>query len=121
MQRTTAHRGQSRIFLVQAREELAKGDVPQASEKGWGAAAQMLKAIAQERGWRHRSHRDLYRINRALRLETGDPALSADYSAASSLHSNFYEIEYESDTVEDYLLQAERLVARLEGLLEAVD
>ena len=50
MQRTTTYREQSRIFLSEASEELVKGDLQQASEKGWGAASQMVKAIAQERG-----------------------------------------------------------------------
>ena len=39
----------SERFLVQAKQEFADGDLPQASEKGWGATAQILKAIA-ERG-----------------------------------------------------------------------
>ena len=41
------------MFLTQAFEKLEKGDLPQAPEKGWGAATKMLKAIAQERGWDH--------------------------------------------------------------------
>ena len=53
MQETKTCRERSRIFLAQAFEELEKGDLSQASEKGWGAAAQMLKAIAQEGGWDH--------------------------------------------------------------------
>ena len=36
----------SRTLLAQARAELTQHDVRQASEKGWGAAAQMLKAVA---------------------------------------------------------------------------
>ena len=36
----------SRILLSQAKTELAAGDVRQASEKGWGAAAQIVQAIA---------------------------------------------------------------------------
>ena len=32
-------------LLRQARKELAGGDVRQASEKAWGAAAQIVKAI----------------------------------------------------------------------------
>ena len=119
MQKITTHREQSRVFLAQAYEELAKGDLPQASEKGWGAAAQMLKATAQQRGWRNSTHRDLYLVSRALRRETGDKELTVLYSAASSLHVNFYEIEYASDTIEDLLQQVERLVHRLEALLDA--
>ena len=40
----------SRQLLRQGREELAKGDTRQAAEKGWGAAAQIVKAIAESRG-----------------------------------------------------------------------
>lgn len=43
-------------LLRQAREELTAGDVRQASEKGWGAAAQILKAIAARRDWEHQGH-----------------------------------------------------------------
>ena len=117
MQKITTHREQSRIFLAQAYEELAKGDLPQASEKGWGAAAQMLKAVAQNRGWPNSSHRDLYVASRTLRRETDDPEISAQYSAASDLHKNFYDIEYSSDTIEDLLDKVELLVDRLEEML----
>ncbi len=117
MQKTTTHREQSRIFLAQAYEELAKGDLPQASEKGWGAAAQMLKAVALERGWSDSRHRDMYEVVRDLRLETGDPELSVQFSAASSLHVNFYEIKYSSDYIGDLLQQVEQLVGKLERLL----
>ena len=119
MQKTTSYREQSRIFLTQAYEELPKGDLQQASEKAWGAAAQMLKATAQQRGWRNSTHRDLSGVVWALRRETGDPELSVQFSAASSLHVNFYEIEHPPDYIEDLLQQVERLVDRLEALLDA--
>ena len=41
----------SRQLLAQGRDELADGDVRQASEKGWAAPAQIVKAIAEQRGW----------------------------------------------------------------------
>ena len=44
-----AYREQSRRFLEQARSELREGDLAQASEKGWGAASQMVKAVAEAR------------------------------------------------------------------------
>ena len=37
-------------MLDQANAELETGDLRQASEKGWGAAAQIVKAAAQNRG-----------------------------------------------------------------------
>ena len=119
MQKITTHRGQSRIFLAQAYEELAKGDLPQASEKGWGAAAQMLKAVALERGWSNSKHRDIYQVVWDLLQETGDEELSGLFSAASSLHVNFYELEYPAHYIRGLLRQVERLVDRLEGLLNA--
>ena len=79
----------------------------------------MLKAIAHKRGWSNSRHRDIYAVVRDLRLETGDPQLSVQFSAASSLHVNFYEIKYSSDYIEDLLQQVEQLVDRLEELLEA--
>ena len=36
VQETTTYKEQSRVLLAQAFEELAKGDLAQASEKGWG-------------------------------------------------------------------------------------
>ena len=49
-----------RRLLEQARNELAEGDTRQASEKGWGAAAQLVKAIAEQRGWEHKTHRQIW-------------------------------------------------------------
>ncbi|MYC38120.1 MAG: hypothetical protein F4X66_14575 [Chloroflexi bacterium] len=33
------------------------GDSVQASEKGWGAVAEAVKSIAEQRGWNHWGHR----------------------------------------------------------------
>ena len=40
------HVNQAREFLAKSREYLAQGDLHQASEEGWGAAAHMVKAVA---------------------------------------------------------------------------
>ena len=119
MQRTTTYREQSRIFLAQAYEELVKGDLQQASEKGWGAASQMVKAIAQERGWLHSSHRHLYEVINALESETSDSELTVLFASAGDLHINFYENWYSAGVVERRLQQVGRFVDKAEGLLEA--
>ena len=41
------YRQQSREFLTKGRTYLADGDLHQAAEKGWGAAAWMAKAVAE--------------------------------------------------------------------------
>lgn len=77
--------------MAQARRELADGDLAQASEKGWGAAAQMLKAVAQQRGWDHSRHRHHLVTASRLRSETGDGDIRRLFNTASALHENFYE------------------------------
>ena len=65
-------------FLTQAREELAAGDLPQASATGRGNHRRgkilcfEVKAIAAQRGWEHNRHRHYHRIVSRLRAETGD-------------------------------------------------
>ena len=56
----THYRSAATQLLAQARQELARGDVRQASEKGWGAAAQAVKAVAEGRGWEHKTHAALF-------------------------------------------------------------
>ena len=119
MQRRTTYREQSRIYLAQAHEELANGDLEQASEKGWGAAAQIVKAIAQQRGRYHRTHNSLRGTVNALIRETGDPELGFLFSSAGELHTNFYEHQSGRETVEAWLRDVARFVDKAEDLLEA--
>ena len=53
------HREISEYFLAHAHQQLEIGDFLQASEKGWGAVAHCIKAIAREREWPNKSHRDV--------------------------------------------------------------
>ncbi len=117
VQRTATYREQSRIFLAQAREELAKGDLQQASEKGWGTTSQMVKAIAQERGWFHRSHRSLQDVINRLHDETRDSEWASLFAAAESLHMNFYENWSTANVIALRLLQVELFVDKAEKLL----
>ena len=51
------YNGLSRHYIEMADEYLRLGDRVQASEKGWGAVAEAMKSIAEERGWNHNSQR----------------------------------------------------------------
>ena len=104
-------------FLAQARQELAVGDLPQASEKGWGTTAQILKAVAEQRGWEHDRHRHYLRITSRLRSETGDGDIRRLFNTASALHENFYENEMETADVADGLNDVEALINKLIPLL----
>ena len=111
------HRDQSRSFLAQAREELGRGDSLQASEKGWGAAAQMIKAVAEERGWEHGSHWLLSEAASKVVQETGDTDIARLYRVASALHANFYEGWLTDDLIEGGLQDVASFVDKLEALL----
>ena len=84
MLQDTTYRDQSKIFLGKAFRELEEGDLLQASEKGWGAAAQMVKAVAQERGWEHRSHNLLFAAVDKMAAETGNDQFIRLFSGADS-------------------------------------
>ena len=114
--RTDYHTDTSREFLARARTYLAEDDLLQASEKGWGAAAQMVKATAESRGWRHRSHRDLHAVARRLARETGDRDIQTGLGLAAGLHQNFYEGWLDREDVEVYLDAVAELVEKLDGL-----
>ena len=81
---------QAREFLTRSREYLAAGDLHQASEKSWGAAAHMAKAVAAAQGWEYETHADFSVVlNEAVKV-TGDDRLRALRSIANDLHSNYY-------------------------------
>ena len=113
------YREAGRQLLAQARAELDAGDLRQASEKGWGAAAQMVKAAAQARGWPHNAHRDLWTGIRDLTNEVGDPDIHNLFGSAHYLHGNFYENAFDTDMVARYLDHVEQFLTKLEGILDA--
>ena len=117
---TQAYQQASQRFLAQAKQELAAGDLPQASEKGWGATAQILKAVAEQRGWEHSRHRHhLVTVSR-LRAETGDGDIRRLFNTASALHENFYENTMSAEDIAESLDDVQALLERLETLLEQV-
>ena len=115
---TLTYQDAARDLLAQGFEELAQGDSRQASEKGWGAAAQMIKAVASSRGWQHNSHASLYRVIGRLVKETGDDAIHLRFATANALHQNFYENWGDADYVASGLRDVRTLLNRLEPLLD---
>ena len=81
----------SRRLIRQADDELAKGDLIQTSDKIWGAVAHAVKAVAEQRGWRHNNHSLLFAVVAQLSDETGRPDLRNMFRSAIAMHQNFYE------------------------------
>jgi len=81
---------QASQFMAKSREHLAQDDLHQASEKGWGAAAHMAKAVAVAQGWEYSTHADFSEALYKARLETGNAALLGMSGIANELHTNYY-------------------------------
>ena len=84
------YRQQARVFLQKSREYLAQDDLHQASEKGWGAAAWMAKAVAEAQGWEYARHAQFNVVLNNARRTTGDIRLLGMAGIANDLHGNFY-------------------------------
>ena len=115
---TTSERHEeiSAEFLRKARSELDAGDLMQASEKAWGAVAHCIKALSEEHGWAHETHRRLH--DNAIRLlGTPDPyALSRmQWKSVSALHQNFYEERLDREDVLGGIHDAELLLEALKA------
>ncbi len=102
------HADLSRRLLEQANYELdQKGDRVQASEKASGAVAQAVKAIAEDRQWRHSSHALRRTIVNLLVAEFNQPGLDSVQAIADQLHNNYYEDRLYDWELRSYLDQIE--------------
>ena len=86
-----AHAFQAREFLGKAQEYLAAGDLHQASEKGWSAAAHMAKAVALTQGWPYERHGQFHQVMNRARTLTSNDRIRSLHGRAERLHVNFYE------------------------------
>ena len=109
----------SRWCIGQADDYLRNRNNIQASEKGWGAVAQALKAIAEDRGWNHGGHRRIVDVAQQVADEQDRQDLISLFATAQALHTNFYEDWLGSDTVTIYLDDARELRLQLEHIRSA--
>jgi hypothetical protein len=100
----------SEKYIKEADELLAKGDYIQASEKLWGAAALMVKAVAASQGILISSHGELFSFVRKLGEEKKNPELRRLFSVASTLHQNFYEGWLQEDVIKEYSEDVKQLI-----------
>ena len=110
------HLAISRRFLDAARIELDNGDRLQAAEKVWGCAAHALKAIAIQRGWRHRSHDSVMSVGSQLAREFGREDLARHLTSANAMHINFYENGVPAILIEAAINDVERYIGKLDDV-----
>ena len=94
------YESQAREFLAKGWDFLAAGDLHQASEKGWGAAAHMAKAVAVAQGWQYGNHAELSNVMYQARRLTGNPRLRQLRGVANELHLNYYKRKRHLNTEE---------------------
>ena len=109
--------GISRDLLAAAREESAEGDLLQASEKAWGAAAFAVKAVAEKRRWFNDADWKLRRIADVIAAEQGNDDIVSYYLAGRDAHFNFYHHEYDHDSVGRAINLTAKLLDQLEVAL----
>lgn len=108
---------QCSIFYSQATEELSRGDLRQASEKAWGAASQIVKAVGEERGIAHDSHRGLYNVIMAFLADhDDDETVRHGFAVANELHRNFYEGYFDAVGVGTRVADVGRMIDRIASL-----
>lgn len=85
------HAERSWHFLELVDDEVARGEMEEAGNKLWGAAAHAIKAVAERRGWSHGAHHDLEEVVMRLVDDEGGPAILYTYYAlANWFHARFY-------------------------------
>ena len=87
----------AREFLTKGREYLDAGDLHQASEKGWGAAAHMAKAVAIAQSWQYTRHSHFHRVMDQVGRLTNNAHLPFLHGRVEVLHINYYELKEDLD------------------------
>lgn len=109
-ERSTKYIEASQTLLREAKEELRRGNVRQAAEKVWGAAALAIKAHADVvAGKRLTSHAELWEYSEVVEEELGNWVYDA-WMAANGMHTCFYEGWCTEKKVREAIERVERLV-----------
>jgi uncharacterized protein (UPF0332 family) len=115
--RLEVHLKLSEKYMREAEDLLAKGDYAQASEKAWGAAAQIVKALAAREGKELRSHASLWEYVDELAEKLGEIELRHLWGRANNLHQNFYENWMPARDVRLAVNDVKMFVERLKAIL----
>ncbi len=107
----------SRRLLEQAKEELERQDLLQASEKAWGAAAHAIKSVAEKRRWFSDADWKLAKVVSILTEEQGDNTILGYHYLVREAHFNFYHHEFNFRQVQQAIDAADELITKLEAVL----
>ena len=106
-------------FLERSKSYLAQGDLHQASEKGWGAASHIIKAVAAANGWEYERHDDFESVVVNARQRYRQPGILDMSRAGEALHRNYYKrsLLLNASIIREDIQKVERMVNILQPLL----
>ena len=87
-------------------------------KRGWGAAAEVVKALAAREGRELKSHGELHKEIARLAAATGDDEVRRLWLSATALHQNFYENWLPLEIVEKNIEDVKKLIEKLKKLLQ---
>ena len=118
-QAVAEHIGLAREFLDRSKAYLQQGDLHQASEKGWGAAAHLVKAVAAANNWSYEHHDDFDSVVTNARQRYRQPSLRQYSNSAHALHRNYYKrgLLLNADTIEESIGDVEAMLNVLQPFI----
>lgn len=104
-------------YAWQPARELTDRDTRPASYGLWHAAADVVTAVAIERGWQHSTHRDMKNAVKRLAAEPGNECLDAQFAAIEKFYINLFHPALEPHDVETDKFIVYDFVERMLALL----
>ena len=116
----TEHLELARGFLDRSKAYLEKGDLHQASEKGWGAASHIIKGVAAANNWEYESHDAFESVVVNARQKYRQPSLLRMAHAAEALHRNYYKRAQflNSEVIREEIEEVDTMIKVLQPFIE---
>ena len=109
----------SEYFWEEGVKLVERGDLRQGGEKIWNSVVQLVKAVAERRGWRHDTHHLVWAAVRNIAKELRDRNILTLFAAVEQLHVNFYEGHLGEEEVKEFANAAATLREKLKPLAKA--
>lgn len=118
-QRVSRYQKLNGKYLKDADRLFKKRDYSQASEKYWGAAAEITKAYGLALGKELKTHSDLWDLVIELHKKFPELGLLHDFADANHLHSNFYEDDLRPEVIAELSKSVKGYVKKIKGLMQS--